>query len=151
MNEQEFGNYDPETIGCYNLPEEVEASKPIVPFVLDDEAFPIPEAKPDKPPIFHYTIDEPIWLGGNANVGIWEYRLTPNKVGGVIVIDWKNKKGKRTFPGRYWVSREQILNGPVQIRKGTKLRWVPIVNLYKMKTADKVTWSFVEQRREEGE
>ena len=52
-----------------------------------------------------YTIHEPIWDGGTKEraIGIAEFRLPC-----IVDIDYKDPKGKRTYPYKYKIRRSLL-------------------------------------------
>ena len=67
----------------------------------------------------------PIW--NTRSIGIAESRLVPGE--NLVEILYTDKSGKRVYPNTYSVSRERMLECPVQFTKGVKLRIIPISEL----------------------
>jgi hypothetical protein len=70
-------------------------------------------------------IKEPIWKPP-MSIGIAERKLTnPTK----IQILYRNRNKEREFPNTYMIWRDKAMEYPVQIRRGNRLRIVPIEDL----------------------
>ena len=69
-------------------------------------------------------IKEPIWK--DLSVGLSERKLTnPTRV----KILYRNKSRELEFPNTYKISRERALSYPAQIRRGNRLRIIPIEDM----------------------
>lgn len=71
-------------------------------------------------------IREPLWK--NRSIGVAEYRMSEPTI--KIEIIYKEKSGKRLYPGVYTISREKAMTYPIQtLPSGTILRIIPISDL----------------------
>ena len=72
------------------------------------------------------SIREPIWK--TRSVGIAEHHLLAHKQIRIEIL-YKDTLGKRLFPYIYCIESNKALGYPVQVRRGVRLRIVPIGEL----------------------
>lgn len=70
------------------------------------------------------TIKVPIWF--TRSVGIADSKIVDDLK---VVISYTDSSGERIWPKPLYISQTRARMYPVQIRKGTKLRIIPIEDL----------------------
>ena len=66
----------------------------------------------------------PIWK--TRSVGVAEYKITDDLL---ISISYETKDGRKLYPDKYFMKREEALTYPLQVVRGVDLRIIPISHL----------------------
>lgn len=69
----------------------------------------------------HIEIHSPIWK--DRSVGIASYKIDQDIE---VEITYKDKKGERMFPCRFFMTREKALSYPSKMVKNVVLKIIPI-------------------------
>ncbi|MHA1853860.1 MAG: hypothetical protein ACTSUF_10210 [Candidatus Heimdallarchaeaceae archaeon] len=72
-------------------------------------------------------IQTPIWK--NKSVGIAEDKITEDIQ---VEVMYRNIYGDRIFPNTYYITKNKALNYPTQIRRGRKLRIIPLADMQEL-------------------
>ena len=76
----------------------------------------------------HLKIKAPIWK--SRSVGIADFRCDNSDI--LLEVLYKNKKGERIYPDKYFIKEEVIKRYPTQtVRGGIKLYIIPLSHLKK--------------------
>jgi len=75
--------------------------------------------------VSHFIIRTPIWNGGKRYVGLAEYRLSG--LWTTFNITYCNKKGELIYPNQFRIKTKDVLNCPIEMCGGMKLRIVPLM------------------------
>jgi len=75
--------------------------------------------------VSHFIIRAPIWNGGKRCVGLAEYRLSDLFT--TFNILYRNKKGELIHPYQFRIKTQDVLNCPVKMCGGMRLRIVPLM------------------------
>jgi len=74
-------------------------------------------------------IKEPIWFGGQRQVGIAEYKLRGCDTVEVL-IGYRNKHGDRVYPNPLRVPSSKVMQGRRQeVKQGVIVRWIAIADM----------------------
>ena len=73
--------------------------------------------------MINVTIRTPIWK--NKSVGIADRQIVDDIL---VEITYKNVKGERLYPGKYFMKMDRADHYPTMTVKGTKLRIIPIAD-----------------------